>query len=442
MSVTVRRAQSAAEIEAAGALTAEAYLADRLIEPTHEYLAELNDAHRRSREAILLVATVPAAREGEPEVVLGTITMAPYGTSYAEVAEPGELELRMLAVAPEARGRGIAETLMRATLREAVLLGFRRLVLSTLDSMQTAQRLYGRLGWTRVAERDWGHEEIHLRVYTWQAPAAPGPLVERATWPPLRVERLEGFELGFSEGFTRRANSAVLVKGSWASLEPAELERRITAVEADYRLAGVTPCVRVDAPVPRGEPGSPGAPTAADEVLARLGYHDVAETLVVVRELAEPPEPAPLGDGVEVQVAERPDERWLGLWAGDRALDHEVGARILTGVRARYLTAVRDGEALAVIRVCLAPALTQGAEGSRWAGLSCLTVAPEHRGNRLATALTTRALLEAREAGASRAFSQLVVGNAASIALHERLGFAAAGAYRYAEPASSEPQAS
>ena len=120
---------SGRQVADAGALTAEAYLADRLVAADEDYTTELRDAERRAREATLLVATVDGS-DGAP-VVVGTITLAPYGTSYAEIAEPGELELRMLAVAPEARGRGVAESLMRAAMRQCVVAGARRLVLST-----------------------------------------------------------------------------------------------------------------------------------------------------------------------------------------------------------------------------------------------------------------------------------------------------------------------
>ncbi|MEN0128598.1 MAG: GNAT family N-acetyltransferase, partial [Brevundimonas sp.] len=199
---------SGRQIADAGALTAEAYFADRLVDPEEDYALELRDAERRAVEATLLVATIEAS-DGSA-VVVGTVTLAPYGTSYAEIAEPGELEIRMLAVAPEARGRGIAEDLMRAALRQCVTAGARRVVLSTLDAMHTAHRLYGRLGFVAQPERDWGHEEIHLRVHTWTPPQAPGVLVELATWPPAHVEVTGGgWRVGVSAGVTRRANSAL-----------------------------------------------------------------------------------------------------------------------------------------------------------------------------------------------------------------------------------------
>ena len=121
------------DVAAAGALTAEAYVADGLLEDDDEYATELRDARRRAAEAVLLVAV--AGTEDGREAVVGSITVAPYGSSYAEIAEPGEVELRMLAVAPEARHHGLAAQLMRAAQREALARDARRLVLSTLDAM-------------------------------------------------------------------------------------------------------------------------------------------------------------------------------------------------------------------------------------------------------------------------------------------------------------------
>ncbi|WP_130781314.1 GNAT family N-acetyltransferase, partial [Cellulomonas biazotea] len=217
----VRRAVGT-DVDGAGALAAEAYVADGLLSGDDEYAAELRDAHRRAREAILLVAVVPRSGgtgEGTGGVVVGTVTLAPYGSSYAEVAEPGELEVRMLAVAPEARGRGVAEELMTEALRFAVADGARRVALSTSDAMRAAQRLYDRLGFVEDPSRDWAHDGIQVRVRTWTPPDAPGALVEAATWPPLRTHvTADGWRVGASGGLTRRANSALPVT------RPADVE--------------------------------------------------------------------------------------------------------------------------------------------------------------------------------------------------------------------------
>lgn len=474
MSVTVRRAATPAEIDAAGELTAEAYRADRLVAPDDAYLDELTDAHRRAGEAILLVAVLAASdvaataddvsgsddvatpdtgagsdnaanpdaavvsddavtpdaatqdvAAASDDVVVGTITMAPYGTSYAETAEPDELELRMLAVAPEMRGQGIAEQLMRATVREAALLGHRRIVLSTMDAMAAAQRLYARLGWDRVPERDWTHEEVQMRVFTWTAPRGPGPLVEQATWPPVRTERVDGFVAGFSEGLTRRANCAVAER---AHASAAELETGIARVEAAYRLAGLAPCVRVD-----------DGDLAA--FLATRGYREVTPTLVLVRELTEElavdPGAGPETDGrhavgASLTATSSPDDAWLDLWLGEdpaRTARRETARAILTGTPARYLAAHDGDRLLGTIRVATA----RDAHGTVWAGIAGLVVAPEARRRGLGRRLVAGAIDEARRLGADRAFVQVQAGNIASLELHERLGFTVSSAYRYAE---------
>ena len=208
MTGAVVRVAAGAQVADAGALTAEAYLADRLVDAAESYTDELRDAERRAREATLLVALLPPG-EGDASnergaddddlVVVGTVTLAPYGTSYAEVAEPGELEIRMLAVAPEARRRGIAELLMSAALREAVASGATRVVLSTLDSMAgraapvRAARLRGGAG-TRLGSRRGAPAGAHVDPAGRARCAGRGRDV--AAGPGGRRGRLAGRALG------------------------------------------------------------------------------------------------------------------------------------------------------------------------------------------------------------------------------------------------------
>jgi len=63
--------------------------------------------------------------------VIGTVTVAPAGTPWANVARPGELEVRMLAVHGEARRQGVAEALMAAAEDHARTRGLGTVVLST-----------------------------------------------------------------------------------------------------------------------------------------------------------------------------------------------------------------------------------------------------------------------------------------------------------------------
>jgi ribosomal protein S18 acetylase RimI-like enzyme len=137
------------EYAAAGEVTVQAYDVDGHLAGDVGYDAELRDIARRIELAEVLVAV------GEAEEVLGCVTIVRPGSAYAEISRPGELEFRMLAVASSARGRGIGEALMKAVLDRARSLGLRRVVLSSLDGMRAAHRLYERLGFTRLPERDW-----------------------------------------------------------------------------------------------------------------------------------------------------------------------------------------------------------------------------------------------------------------------------------------------
>jgi GNAT superfamily N-acetyltransferase len=144
--VSIRPAD-AAELAEIGELTVAAYRADGFVPDGHPYAVRLADAAGRQRDAELLVA----ADGGR---LLGTITVVRPGTPYAEISTPGELEFRMLAVRPDARGRGIARLLITAVVDRARADGCVAVVLSSLDRMRNAHRLYQRFGFRRAPERD------------------------------------------------------------------------------------------------------------------------------------------------------------------------------------------------------------------------------------------------------------------------------------------------
>ena len=135
-----------------GELTALAYLADGLIDNAHPYVPQLRDASARAQHALLLAMVDGGGGEGK---IVGTLTLVPPGSVFAELAQADEFELRMLAVSPMERGRGIGATLTRAALEMAVERGAKRVVLSTMDTMHSAHRLYERLGFARREDLDW-----------------------------------------------------------------------------------------------------------------------------------------------------------------------------------------------------------------------------------------------------------------------------------------------
>jgi ribosomal protein S18 acetylase RimI-like enzyme len=130
-----------------------------------EYLSQLADVAGRAERAELLVARVPAAAEGMSDVV-GSVALVLDGAFGEVLTSSAEAGFRMLVVDPAVRGRGVGDLLVRSCLDRARAAGKRRMVLSTDPRMTSAHRLYERLGFTRLPERDWSPMPgVHLRVY-------------------------------------------------------------------------------------------------------------------------------------------------------------------------------------------------------------------------------------------------------------------------------------
>ncbi|SET61377.1 GNAT family N-acetyltransferase [Geodermatophilus poikilotrophus] len=141
-----------------GQLTADVYVGGGLASAA--YGEQLRDVAGRADRAELLVV-----RDDEGRVV-GSVALVLEG-DFGEVTESDdEAAFRMLVVDPAVQGRGIGELLVTACLERARTAGKRRVVLSTDRRMTTAQRLYERLGFTRLPERDWEPAPgIDLLVY-------------------------------------------------------------------------------------------------------------------------------------------------------------------------------------------------------------------------------------------------------------------------------------
>jgi ribosomal protein S18 acetylase RimI-like enzyme len=149
MDIVIRAAEPA-EYETLGEITAQAYLQDGLLlfGDSDWYLEELRDVAKRAAAADVLTAVAD-------DTVLGTVTFVPSGGPLAELARPGEAEIRMLAVAHAGRGRGVGQALVQACVERAGDAATTGIVLCTQPTMRTAHRIYERLGFRRAPERDW-----------------------------------------------------------------------------------------------------------------------------------------------------------------------------------------------------------------------------------------------------------------------------------------------
>jgi ribosomal protein S18 acetylase RimI-like enzyme len=134
------------ELGGIGDLRVAAYRADGFLPPASGYAATLRTLGADGQGDVL------AAVDGG--LILGTVMLQ--GWPGGQMARgPGEAEVRALAVAPDARGRGIGAALVTAVIERAAGRGIRHLVLLTLPGMRAAHRLYSQAGFRRLPERDW-----------------------------------------------------------------------------------------------------------------------------------------------------------------------------------------------------------------------------------------------------------------------------------------------
>jgi GNAT superfamily N-acetyltransferase len=135
------------------AVTLAAYKQYAALMPAHW------EGYRRNILATLAAAQpdtqIVAEEEGR---VVGTVLLYPAGCVMARPGGGSNTlawpEVRLLAGAPEARGRGVGVTLMHECIRRARQSGAAALTLHTTDIMQAAMRLYERLGFGRAPELD------------------------------------------------------------------------------------------------------------------------------------------------------------------------------------------------------------------------------------------------------------------------------------------------
>jgi len=157
--VTVRDARDD-ERDAVRDLTLRAYAEYATVMAPSSWAA-LDGAVRAALASDGAVERIVAARGGE---LLGSVHLFPpaadaYGDLAGRAAFP---ELRLLAVAPEARGLGVARALVHECVRRARRSGAPALGLHTSQSMGVAMAMYERMGFERAPEEDFQPDGAEL----------------------------------------------------------------------------------------------------------------------------------------------------------------------------------------------------------------------------------------------------------------------------------------
>ena len=246
-------------------------------------------------------------------------------------------------------------------------------------------------------------------------PAADADRRAAHGWPAAEQEPLGEWVLRASGGFSSRANS-VLALGD-PGLPAAQAVARVEGWYAEHGLPA-------QAHVLGGEHAEPEVRGA----LEAAGWSAYEETLLqlasvprVLRALGTPV----VQDGLEVRHDDDVDAGWLAT--DERAARFgEHARRVLTSAPEEPvdLVTVRDPSGAVLAR-------GRGALDDDWVGVSCLWTDPERRRTGLGTLVLATLLERAAERGATTAYLQVVVGNAAARRTYDRLGFAVHHRYDY-----------
>ncbi|WP_405011735.1 GNAT family N-acetyltransferase [Kitasatospora sp. NBC_01539] len=231
------------------------------------------------------------------------------------------------------------------------------------------------------------------------------------SWPAVEQERLGGWVLRASAGFTRRANSVQALGDPGRPLPQALAE-----ADAWYAARGLPAYVEVV---------TPGSPDDLAAELDRLGA-GLAKTLFRTAPLAPL---ARLGGPHErVRLSRTAGPAWMSRYrrvGRDPALE-QAAAAVLHGGPSVWFATVPGPPGAAPL------AIGRLAVDGPWACFGAIEVDPEARRSGLATAVMAVLAARAAEEGATGAYLQVEEENTGAVALYDRLGFTTSHTYHYA----------
>ena len=264
----------------------------------------------------------------------------------------------------------------------------------------------------------WGNERLIDRSSTTYS-GGRVRLLEELTlnaWPPLETRLFDGWLLGFSGGYTRRANST---QPLYASTLP--LLEKIEWCEAIYRARTVPLTFKITSGCPDD---------ALDSLLHERGFVLAAPTSVQLADLSDTAgvdEGEGEGEGEGVVLSPLVEERWFAdfnrlthtppaLHGAERSLLEKIAPAH------RFASIALDGETVA---------LGLAVQEREYVGLFDIVVDPRVRSQGLGRRVCTALLRWGASAGAHRGHLGVMQDNTAALHLYAGLGFREAYTYWY-----------
>ena len=240
-------------------------------------------------------------------------------------------------------------------------------------------------------------------------------------WQGFESSWLGRWLLRASAGFTGRANSVLPLGDPGLPLDVA-LDR-VSRWYADRALP-----VRFQVPLP--------ARADLDGALAELGWTTFDRTHVLTAPVSAVLAAAPDRDDLPRLVVETaPSPQWLRLYRYRGGPPPAVASRQLVQADRPVFVSIRDGDEPV--------AIARGALAAGWIGITAVEVAESARRRGLGTHIVRELCAWAATAGPDSAHSvylQVQSGNAAALALYDRLGFTRHHDYQYRlAPGDLEP---
>lgn len=224
------------------------------------------------------------------------------------------------------------------------------------------------------------------------------------SWPALRTIYHHGWQLRFSEGFTKRSNS---IQTIYHQLEPAQsLLPLVEYCERQYALAGQEVIFKI----------TPFSPPVLDDFLIERGYELVDRSQLLLLEQLDDLKPPPIG---EIRIHQGWSDEWLESYAqltNCSTNELEMTKKLLSGavLNHGFFTLYQDSLPAA----CGIAVIEEDA-----VGIYNFYTAEAHRNKGLGKQLLLHILSWAKANGATQSYLQVVANNQPALACYSQLGY-------------------